>query len=41
MCHVVFIGGTTNISDMTILPAKFKKKEKKSPILEFVTHCFV
>lgn len=40
MCHVVFIGGTTNISDMTILPAKFKKK-KKSPILEYDTRCFV
>lgn len=40
MCHVVFIGGTTNISDMTIFPAKFKKK-KKSPILEYDTRCFV
>lgn len=41
MCHVVFIGGTTNISDMTIFPAKLKKKKKKSPILEYDTRCFV
>lgn len=32
MCHVVFIGGTTNISDMTIFPAKFKKKKEESNI---------
>lgn len=30
MSHVVFIGGTTNISDMTIFPAKFKKKKKST-----------
>lgn len=29
MCHVVFIGGTTNISDMTIFPAKLKKRKKE------------
>lgn len=29
MCHVVFIGGTTNISDMTIFPAKLKEKRKE------------